>query len=159
MLRRRSIVWWTRVLLVVARGRSPVPEPVRLYALVNPMRHRRRLATLQFVVRVRFDTEQPIANVCVLLENAKLEYAPMPHFFLHLRDGDRLLPDDGEGQEFATLDAVRDEAIESARQILSAAVLNGTAATLNQHIEVVDKHGKTILTVPVGRAVGTETQR
>jgi hypothetical protein len=83
----------------------------------------------------------------------------MALYFLRLRDGNTLLPDDGEGKEFAGLDEVRSDAIESARQILSAAVLNGTAASLNQHIEVVDERGKTILTVPVGRAVGTETQR
>jgi hypothetical protein len=75
-----------------------------------------------------------------------------------VRDGDNLLPDDGEGQEFATLDAVRGEATENARQLLSIAVLNGTAS-LNQQIEVMDEHGKTVLTVPVGRAVGTEAQR
>ena len=83
----------------------------------------------------------------------------MAIYFLRLRDGDTLLPDDGEGEEFASLDEVRSDAIESARQILSSAVLNGTAANLNQQIEVVDHRGKTILTVPVGRAVGTETQR
>ena len=83
----------------------------------------------------------------------------MALYFLRLRDGDTLLPDDGEGEEFASLDEVRSDAIESARQILSAAVLNGTAASLNQQIEVVDVHGKTILTVPIGRAVGTQTQR
>jgi hypothetical protein len=83
----------------------------------------------------------------------------MAHFFLRVRDGDALVPDDGEGQEFATPDAVRAEAIESARHLLSAAVLNGTAATLNLQIEVADERGKTVLIVPVGRAVGTETQR
>jgi hypothetical protein len=82
----------------------------------------------------------------------------MTLYFLRLRDGDTLLPDDGEGEEFASLDEVRTDAIESARQILSAAVLSGTAASLNQQIEAVDERGKTILTVPVGRAVGTETQ-
>ena len=82
----------------------------------------------------------------------------MALYFLRLRDGDTLLPDDGEGDEFASLDEVRSDAIESARQILSAAVLNGTAASLNQQIEVVDERGKTILTMPIGRAVGTETQ-
>jgi Domain of unknown function (DUF6894) len=65
----------------------------------------------------------------------------MALYFLRLRDGDTLLPDDGEGEEFASLDEVRSDAIESARQILSAAVLNGTAASLNQQIEVVDVRG------------------
>ena len=83
----------------------------------------------------------------------------MAHYFLRVRNGDVLVPDDGEGQEFATPDAVRAEAIESARHLLSAAVLNGTAATLNLQIEVADERDKTVLIVPVGRAVGTETQR
>ena len=83
----------------------------------------------------------------------------MALYFLRLRDGDTLLPDDGEGEEFASLDDVRSAAVESARQLLSAAVLNGTAASLNQHIEVADEGGRMILAVPVGRAVGTETQR
>jgi hypothetical protein len=87
------------------------------------------------------------------------EEIAMAFYFLRLRDGDTLLPDDGEGEEFASLDDVRSAAIESARQLLSAAVLNGSAASSNQHVEVVDEAGKTILTVSVGRAVGTETQR
>ena len=105
------------------------------------------------------DSEQPIASTRVLLDDILAEDNPMARYSLRLKDGDALLPDDGEWQEFATLDAVRNEAIESARQLLSAAVLNGMAASLNQQIEVVDEHGKTVLTVPVGRAVGTETQR
>ena len=83
----------------------------------------------------------------------------MALYILRLRDGETLLPDDGEGEEYASLDEVRSDAIESARQLLSVAVLNGTAASLKQQIEVVDERGKTILTVPVGRVVGTETQR
>jgi Domain of unknown function (DUF6894) len=83
----------------------------------------------------------------------------MAHYFLYVREDGELLPDDEEGQEFATLYAVRDEAITSARQLLSAAVLDGTAASLNLQIEVVDERGKTVLTVPVGRTVGTDTQR
>jgi hypothetical protein len=58
----------------------------------------------------------------------------MARYFLRLRDGDELLPDDGEGQEFATLEKVRCEAI--ARDVLSAAVLSGKAGSLNLQIEV-----------------------
>jgi hypothetical protein len=92
------------------------------------------------------------ARKCRFEDNAVARY------FLLLRDGNELLPDDGDGQEFATLDAMRKEVTESARQILGAAVLKGTAASLNLQIEVVDGGGKTVLIVPVGRAVGTETQ-
>jgi hypothetical protein len=106
-----------------------------------------------------FDTEQPIAMRGRSARKCGCEEIAMAIYFLRLRDGDTLLPDDGEGEEFASLDDVRSDAIESARQILSAAVLNGTAASLNQQIEVVDERGKTMLTVSVGRAVGTKTQR
>jgi hypothetical protein len=104
------------------------------------------------------DSGQPIAITRVLLDDILAEDDPMTSYSLRLKDGDALLPDDGEWQEFATLDAVRSEAIESARQLLSAAVLNGMAASLNQQIEVVDAHGNTVLTVRVGRAVGAEAQ-
>ena len=82
----------------------------------------------------------------------------MPRYFLRLRDGDTLLPGDGEGQEFATLEGVRLEAMESARQILSEAALSGQAGSLNHQIEVTDETGRTILTMPVGHATGTDTQ-
>jgi hypothetical protein len=82
----------------------------------------------------------------------------MARYFFHLRDGDRLLPDDEDGEEFPNLDAVRHYVIESARQLLSQAVLSGTASSLHQQIEVVDEAGRTVLTMPVGRATGTEAQ-
>ena len=82
----------------------------------------------------------------------------MARYSLRLRDNDILLPDDEEGQEFASLEAVRHEAIRSARQLLSYAALSGEAAGLNQQIEVLDEAGETVLTVPVGRVTGTEAQ-
>jgi hypothetical protein len=81
----------------------------------------------------------------------------MARYFFHLRDGDTLLVDD-EGEELRGQRAVRSYAIDSARQLLSEAALSGTAATLHQQIEVVDERGRTILTIPVGHATGTETQ-
>jgi Domain of unknown function (DUF6894) len=82
----------------------------------------------------------------------------MTCYFILLREGDTLLPDDGEGQEFASFDAVRREAIESARHLLSQAALSGEAGRLNQTIEVQDETGKIVLSVPVGHATGTEVQ-
>jgi hypothetical protein len=82
----------------------------------------------------------------------------MPRFYFHLRDDGRLL-EDSEGEELEHLGAVRLQAMESARQILSEAALSGKALNLNQQIEVMDDAGKTILTVPVGHAVGTDAQR
>ena len=82
----------------------------------------------------------------------------MARYFFHLRDGDTLLLDDDEGEELRDLEAVRSYAVESARQLLSQAVLSGTAASLNQQIEVANERGQTVLTMPVGHAAGTETQ-
>ena len=82
----------------------------------------------------------------------------MPRYFFRLRDGDDILPDDGEGQEFPNMDAVRIEAFACARDILSEAAWSGKAATLNQQIEVSNEASEIVLTVPVGRVIGTESQ-
>jgi uncharacterized protein DUF6894 len=82
----------------------------------------------------------------------------MARYFFRLRDGDALLPDDEEGEELRDLEAVRRYATESARQLLSEAALSGRAGSLNHQIEVTDETGRTILTMPVGHATGTETQ-
>ena len=81
----------------------------------------------------------------------------MPRYFFHLRDGDALLADN-EGEELRDLEAVRGYAVESARELLSLAVLSGSAGSLNQQIEVLDEGGRTVLTMAVGHATGTETQ-
>ena len=82
----------------------------------------------------------------------------MARYFFYLRDGDRLLPDDDEGEELRDMEAVRSYAIQSARELLSQAALNGKAASLRQQIEVLDERGQTLLTIPVGHATDTETQ-
>jgi hypothetical protein len=82
----------------------------------------------------------------------------MKRYFFHLRDGDTLLPDDGEGQELPSLKAVRLHAIETVRELLSEAALRGKASSLCQQIEVRDEGGKTVLTLSVGRATDTEAQ-
>ena len=82
----------------------------------------------------------------------------MPYYFFRLREDGHLLPDDGEGQEFESPADVLREAIEAARELLSQAVLSGKAASLNQQIEVFDDAGKRALTMPVGRAIDTESQ-
>ena len=79
-------------------------------------------------------------------------------YFFCIKASDTPLADDEEGQEFATLEAVRHEAIETARQILSDAARSGKAASLNLVVEVLDETGEMVLTVPVGHAIGTEAQ-
>jgi hypothetical protein len=82
---------------------------------------------------------------------------PMPRYFFNIRQ-DKLLLEDDEGEEFANLDAARQEAIASAREILSEAAFSGEAASLDRKIEVADEAGETVLTIPIGRVTGTETQ-
>jgi hypothetical protein len=82
----------------------------------------------------------------------------MPRYFFHVRDGDELLTDDGDGEEHANLDAAREAALDGARDILSEAALSGKAASLRARVEVTDESGKTVLTIPVGHATDTEAQ-
>ena len=48
----------------------------------------------------------------------------MPRFFLHIDDGTQQI-EDQEGSELPDLDAAREEAIGAARQLWSAAILDG----------------------------------
>ena len=82
----------------------------------------------------------------------------MARYFVCIKASGTLLADDEEGQEFATPEAVRHEAIETARQILSDAARNGKAASLDLVVEVLNETGEIVLTVPVGHAIGTEAQ-
>ncbi len=84
--------------------------------------------------------------------------SPVPHFWFNVRDGDELILDDEAGCEFANLEAVKTDAIQAARQILDAATSRGTADRLRVQIEIVDEAGRTVLIMPVGYAVGTDSQ-
>ena len=82
----------------------------------------------------------------------------MPRYFFHVREGDVLLPDDDEGQELQSVKEAQQEAIQTARELLSEAALAGRAASLNYQIEVVDEGGVTVFVMPVGRVTGTNSQ-
>jgi hypothetical protein len=82
----------------------------------------------------------------------------MPRYWFNVRDGNDLLRDDEEGCELPNLDAVKKDAILAARQILCAAALSGVAASLRVQIEVVDEAGKIVLIMPVGHAIGSDSQ-
>jgi hypothetical protein len=82
----------------------------------------------------------------------------MPRYWFNVRDGDELLLDDEKGCELANLAAVKTDAVRAARQILCAAALTGTAGSLQIQIEVVDQAGQTVLIMPVGHAIGSESQ-
>jgi hypothetical protein len=82
----------------------------------------------------------------------------MAQYYFRVRDSGDLLPDGEEYQEMASLEDVRREAVSSAREILSESALNGKAATLDSQVEVYDVDGRLVLTVPVGHAVGSDSQ-
>ena len=66
----------------------------------------------------------------------------MPRYFFHVREGSDLNRD-GEGQEFADVEAARREAINSVREILGEKLLHG--GVLNQRsIEIADQTGHVV---------------
>ena len=82
----------------------------------------------------------------------------MPRYFVRVKVNGKLLRDDDPPEEFPDLEAVRTVVLESAREVLSQAVLKGTAASLDIQIEVEDERGQRLLVVPVGRVVDTVSQ-
>ena len=69
----------------------------------------------------------------------------MPHFYLHLRQGETLLKDP-DGREFSSLDEARAEAVLSARELMSARVLAGKKAN-HSRFEIADAGGNVVLLV------------
>lgn len=79
----------------------------------------------------------------------------MPRYFFHLRNG-TLEAEDEEGRELLDLEAVRTEALNGVRSILSEEVLKG-AVDLRGRLDVVDGEGQAVLTVPFAEAVTIRT--
>jgi hypothetical protein len=70
----------------------------------------------------------------------------MPHYFLHvLNGGTRTL--DAEGAEYANLDEAKHEAIESARELVGHAALQGHQLQLSSLIEITNDAGTVLATV------------
>jgi hypothetical protein len=69
----------------------------------------------------------------------------MPHFYLHLRDGERLLKDP-DGREFCSIDEARAEAVLSARELISARVLAGRRPN-HSRFEIADASDNVVLIV------------
>jgi hypothetical protein len=70
----------------------------------------------------------------------------MRRYFFHVREANGVLSDP-EGSHLPDLDAARAEAIEGARQLISAAVLTGAPMGLDREMQVDDADGQTLLTV------------
>jgi hypothetical protein len=71
----------------------------------------------------------------------------VPRFYFHLRDGDDLI-EDQEGILLPDMDAVREEAFASAREILAERLKAGELLD-GQRFEIVDDCGVLQATIPL----------
>jgi hypothetical protein len=76
----------------------------------------------------------------------------MPLFFLHIRDGNDFFRDP-EGIPVRDLDAARTEALESARSLMSQAIVFDGRSGVHRSFEIADETGQTVLVVPFRQAV------
>ena len=74
----------------------------------------------------------------------------MPRYFFHIKDEATIL--DQEGIELADLKAVRNEAIQTARQSMSERILDGHAPNGRTFI-VTDEQGQVVLNFPFKLAI------
>ena len=63
----------------------------------------------------------------------------MPRFFFHIRTRDGQFLKDPEGQEFANLQAVEDDAMASAKEILAEGLLAGKPVLTGDAFEIFDE--------------------
>ncbi|MEE7446915.1 hypothetical protein MRF4_03255 [Methylobacterium radiotolerans] len=71
----------------------------------------------------------------------------MPHFYLHIRDGQWLV-EDLDGTDLPDLDAARTEAERSARALLEIQQVDG-AVLAGQSFEIADASGQVLAVVPL----------
>ena len=72
----------------------------------------------------------------------------MPRFYFHIRDGDTLVLDD-DGCELADLEAIRDEALRSARDLHQQNAAEHIFTSASPYIAVCDEAGNEVLTQPI----------
>ncbi|MFZ0850023.1 MAG: hypothetical protein WAO08_12560 [Hyphomicrobiaceae bacterium] len=78
----------------------------------------------------------------------------MPRYFFHVDDGQDVMHDD-EGIDLPDLDAVREEATESAREIMSQSVLAGGPPNGKKFV-VTDEAGIVVLEVAFKDAIRSD---
>lgn len=76
----------------------------------------------------------------------------MPIFYFHIRAGNLMIRDE-EGLDAPHLDDVREEALQSARDLLSEGVLAGEDRS-DWAVLVAEASGQIVLTLPLSRSVG-----
>jgi hypothetical protein len=76
----------------------------------------------------------------------------MRSFFLHIRDGDRLIRDP-DGSLLRDLEAARREAIESARELMAAGIVNEGRIGIERSILICDASDNALLVLPFREAI------
>ena len=76
----------------------------------------------------------------------------MPRFHMNIRKGDELL-EDWEGEEFPSLLEARIEAMQSARELMSARMAAGKMPDGHTRFEIADDCGKIVLVMPFEEAI------
>ncbi|ESY76789.1 hypothetical protein NKI94_31120 [Mesorhizobium australicum] len=76
----------------------------------------------------------------------------MPRFFFHIRTGGGQLLKDTEGQEFASLQEVENDAMASAKEILAEGLLAGKPVFTGDAFEIFDQSNVLVLEFPFSRA-------
>lgn len=74
----------------------------------------------------------------------------MSRYFFHIEDGEEQIKD-LEGIELEGLDAVRDEALQSARELMSEGILNGRQSDGRRFV-VTDEGGVIVAEIPFAEA-------
>jgi hypothetical protein len=76
----------------------------------------------------------------------------MPRFFLHQRSATHSIHDP-EGSELPDIVAAREEAIDSARELMSEAMLDGFAPDYSWQFEITNESGIVLAIVPFKSAL------
>ena len=95
-------------------------------------------------------TQKPIANRPVG-PPARWEIAAMSRFYFHVRSGENIMSDD-EGTECADVNAAREEALATARDVLADAIRSSKNETPDCFI-IADANGRELMTVPFNEAL------
>ena len=75
----------------------------------------------------------------------------MARYYFHIRDRDKLI-EDLEGQDIVDEEAIRVEALASAREMLAEGILLGKSME-HRIFEVTDANGRQVTTVPFSDAI------
>ena len=78
----------------------------------------------------------------------------MPRYYFHLRND--LSLDDEEGEEYPTLEAARERAVQYALDMSAASVVEERKLNLHHRIEVADSDGRIVFAVKFGDVVKVE---